>query len=71
MGSNENIAKHGNYKVTTFTINHIDDAINTLMALKNKYIEGSQYRACIDRQVKSIKLDISLAIDNMKLQVRI
>jgi hypothetical protein len=70
MGSNENIAEHDKYVVSTFTINHINDAIRGLEVLKNQYIEGKMSIARIKDRVSDIKLDINLAIDNMKLQVR-
>jgi hypothetical protein len=70
MGSNENIATHDKYVVSTFTINHIDDAIRGLEVLKKQYINGEINLARIKDRTSDIKLDINLAIDNMKLQVK-
>jgi len=70
MGSNENIAEHNKYEVTTFTLFHINEAMRGLEVLKKQYINGEINLARIKDRTSDIKLDINLAIDNMKLQVR-
>jgi hypothetical protein len=70
MGSNENIAEHDKYVVSTFTLFHINEAIRNLEILKKQYIDGHINVAHIKDRVSDIKLDINLAIDNMKIQVK-
>jgi hypothetical protein len=70
MGSNENIATHDKYEVTTFTLFHLSEAIRGLEVLKKQYINGEINLARIKDRTSDIKLDINLAIDNMKLQVK-
>jgi hypothetical protein len=70
MGSNENIATHDKYEVTTFTLFHLNEAIRGLEVLKKQYINGEINLARIKDRTSDIKLDINLAIDNMKLQVK-
>jgi uncharacterized LabA/DUF88 family protein len=54
----------------TEIINHINDAIDSLDILKSQLLSGNLYENWLDRHINSINLDISLAVNIMKLSMK-
>jgi hypothetical protein len=54
----------------TEIINHINDAIDSLDILKSQLLSGNLYENWLDRHINSINLDISSAVNIMKLLMK-